>query len=965
MGGGGSKTQTIGYKFFMGIHMIVCAGPIDELVDIYAGERPLGINVLYAGGNKQTVYVSRPDLFGGQEEEGGIQGFVDVMFGDSTQGQNDYLVSQGLTPTPAYRGVVSLVGRQIYICAMSPYPKPWWVSVKRLPGQDWYPETADINSGSANAVHIVRETILDENWGMGYPVSQIDDTAFRDAALTVYDEDIGISLLLAGQSSCEEFIQQILRHINGVLITDRLTGLFKIKLIRDDYVLGSLPLFDENNILKLNSYQRPGYGELVNEVVLVYRERGAFSDSVVTLQDLASVQAQGGIISQTVQFPGVDNRSNAALVAQRELKQRTIPLAQISMTVNREGWDVEPGDVIRFSWDAYGITDMALRVSKIDYGNITDGEITFDCVEDVFGLPSTTYSDPQDDVWTDPVTDPVAITNTKLVEVPYFDFATLTTYDFVLDEITETDTGIQAMADPGGSASYGFELWTKLSGETDYLFRIDDAFTPNALLANAIDRDDQIDVELSSYSIAIFDDDFDCLYAYIDDEVVRIDALTAPTGSEPAKITIGRGCLDTLPAEHSAGVRVWFAHNYSTWDPTEYQETTTVDCKLLAKTSIGTYDIALASAIQIGPLEARHNLPYPPANVKQGPGDLNYPTNIYGTDATDVNWVDRNRLQQTATSLLDFFDAGITVEPSVDYTLRFLGEADYDKDPFTAASTETTGLSSGSTYSWSTEIADAGTGNYSPQRIDQDLHMAFGDDEIGGTLSDETNVPASLNVTYDSVFGAATFSAGWMDIGNWTPSNPYSIVLTFDPDDVGDDYQLLISKPVVSGSGGYDGNALYWRRTDYSLYAVVNGGTPTLISNSYCPPGYSHTVIAIRQSGGYIRLILNGVERTAGSALWNGTTSSTLDWTLGGAWQLGTTTRYRLFTGTIKDLRIWDGTEISLSDMFPTVNRVNRFFKTHITSVRSSINSYQSFDYTCPSRSGWGLQYHNNWNGRE
>lgn len=966
MGGGGSKTQTIGYKYLMGIHMIVCHGPIDAIVDVYAGERSLGLSASYSSGNEQTRYVNRPDLFGGQEEEGGVQGLVDVMFGDETQGQNAYLQSVGLNPLPAFRGVVSLVGNQVYMCAMSPYPKPWWVKCKRLPGQDWYPETADINSGSANGVHIIRETILDENWGMGYPFSQIDNTSFRDAALTVYNEGIGLSLIMAGQTTCEDFIQQILRHINGVLITDKLTGLFKIKLIRDDYTVLDLPLFDENNVTSLESYQRPGYGELVNEVVLVFRERGDTSDSVVTLQDLASIQAQGGIISQTVQFPGIDSRPTAALVAQRELKQRTIPLAKVTLKVNREGWDIEPGDPIRFSWEDYGIANMALRVSKVDYGHITDGEITFECIEDVFGLPATTYSDPQESGWSDPITDPVAITVSKLVEVPYFDFATLTTYDFVLDELGQTDTSIQAMSDPGGNVAFGFELWTKLDTETDdkYLFRLDDAYTPNALLANDISESDSVDIELAAYDSTIFDNDFNCLYAYIDDEVVRIDAITQPSGSDPAKITLGRGCLDTVPAKHLAGARVWFAHNYSLWDPTEYQETTTLDCKLLSKTSIGTYDIALATAEQIGPLVARQNLPYAPANVKQGPANLNFPLTIYGANATNVNWVDRNRLQQTTVDILDFFDAGITVEPGVTYTLRFLGEADYDNDPFTGASKETTGLSSGS-YSWSTELTDAALGGYSPQREDQDLHMAFGDDEIGGTLSDETNVPASLNVTYDPVFGGATISNGWLDIGNWTPTNPFSVVLTFNPDDSGDDYQLLISKPRVSGSGGDDGIGLYWRRTDYSLYTVVNGATPAKIDNTYCPPGYNHRVIAVRLATGYIRLILAGVLRSEGVNTWNGTTSSTLDWTLGGAWQPGTPTRYRLFSGKIFDLRIFDGVEISLSDMFPTLTSVNRFFRTHITSVRGGLNSYQSFDYTCPDRTGWDLQYHNNWNGRE
>lgn len=968
--GGGSKYSTVGYKYYMGLHMVICHGPVDEIVDVYAGEKSLNLNAVYsAGSTEQAHYVNKKELFGGEDQEGGVLGWVDVAFGDMTQGQNAYLLGQGLTPLPAFRGVVSLICRRIYIAALSPYPKPWWVAIKRIPGKDWYPETANINNGSANGVHIIRETILDQNWGMGYPYTQIDDVSFRAAALTIYNEGLGLSMIMAGQSSCEDFLQQILRHINAVLITDRLTGLFKLKLVRDDYTIGSLPLFNESNILKLESYQRAGYGELVNEVVLVYRQRGDFEDSVVTLQDLASVQAQGGIISQTIQFPGIDNKANAAIIAQRELRQRTTPLAQVTLLVNRDGWDVEPGDPIRFDWAAYGISDMVLRVSKIDYGEILNGQIKMTCVEDVFGLPSTTYSDPQDNVWTDPIENPSAIAagDYKIVEAPYWDYATFSSYPDVVASLTETDTSIQTMADPGNHVASGFEVWTKLSSEGDeaYEFKAEDAFTPNAVLANDIGYADSVDIALSTFDFFLFDDDFSCKYAYIDDEIVRIDSLTAPVGIDPAKITIGRGCLDTVPAKHLAGVRIWFAQNYLAWDETNYQETYDLDIKLLPQTSLGTYALTSATAIPVGPLEARQNKPYPPANVLQGPLNQNFPVNIYGPNATRVSWVNRNRLQQTALTILDFLDGNVTIEPGVTYTLRFLGEKDYANDPFTSSSKETAALASG-TYSWDTELTDAALGNYSPQRFDQDLLMAFGDNVIGGTLSDETTVPSSLNVTYDSIFGGATFSAGYADIGNWTSSIPFSILMTINPEATGaDDYQLLISKPVISGSGGYDGIALYWRKTDYHLYTVVNNGSPTIIPNSYCPPGFEHVILAIRQASGQIKLILNGVQRTASAIQWNGTTTSTLDWTLGGAWQAGTPARYRFFHGTIKDLRIWNGVEITLPDMFPTVDRVNRFFRTHITSVRSGINSYQSFDYTCPNRTGWGLQFNNNWNGRE
>ena len=36
---GGSKTVTIGYKYYLGMHMVICHGPVDSVQAIIAGER--------------------------------------------------------------------------------------------------------------------------------------------------------------------------------------------------------------------------------------------------------------------------------------------------------------------------------------------------------------------------------------------------------------------------------------------------------------------------------------------------------------------------------------------------------------------------------------------------------------------------------------------------------------------------------------------------------------------------------------------------------------------------------------------------------------------------------------------------------------------------------------------------------------------------------------------------------------
>ena len=66
---GSSKSITIGYKYFIGMHMVVCH-EIDELQAILAGDR-----IVFEGSvtDNTTLNINKPDLFGGEKKEGGIQ----------------------------------------------------------------------------------------------------------------------------------------------------------------------------------------------------------------------------------------------------------------------------------------------------------------------------------------------------------------------------------------------------------------------------------------------------------------------------------------------------------------------------------------------------------------------------------------------------------------------------------------------------------------------------------------------------------------------------------------------------------------------------------------------------------------------------------------------------------------------------------------------------------------------------
>ena len=157
---GSRKKQTVGYKYFLGMHLILCHGPIDAIYKILGDDKEIWAGTTTGG----RVVLNKPDLYGGADGEGGISGDIDIEFGGPAQGQNDYLQEQlGSADIPAFRGVVSVIMRQCYV-GTSHYLKYISFLAKRINktisgGNQWYPAKAAINTYDMNPVHIIRECL--------------------------------------------------------------------------------------------------------------------------------------------------------------------------------------------------------------------------------------------------------------------------------------------------------------------------------------------------------------------------------------------------------------------------------------------------------------------------------------------------------------------------------------------------------------------------------------------------------------------------------------------------------------------------------------------------------------------------------------------------------------------------------------------------------------------------------------
>lgn len=724
---GSSKKQTVGYRYYLGMHLAICHGPVDAVTEIQVGERQAWSGNLAAGGR---INLAAPELFGGEKREGGVSGAVDVAFGEATQAPSDYLQAKVGNPQPAYRGILGLILRQVYIAANSPYIKPWAVRVKRC-FRDWYPTKAEI-SGAANPAHILYECLTNAAWGMGYPSASIDDASFRAAADTLAAEGFGLNLIWLQQSKIEQFVREVLDHIGGALTTSPSTGRFVLKLVRADYAVANLPVLDPTNVIELESFQRAAWGETTNELVLVYTKPDTFKDTSITVQDLANIQAQGAVVSQTRRYPGITSDSLAARVALRDLAAVSTPLAKVRLKVNRKAWNLYPADVFKLVWPPLGIEGLVMRIAAIDGGTLTQGAISIDAVEDVFGLPAASYTAPQPPGWVDPVPAPSAANPRRLVEAPYWDIArTMSASE--LAYLDATDCFLQTLGGRPAAGAINYEIHSKTSSASTYNERGQGEFAPHAVLASEIGQTvtstltyhSEVDIDLVAVGS----------YAYLDDEVVAITAINPSAKT----LTVNRGVLDTVPVAHTAGSRLWFADGFQGIDSTEYAVGETVNARLLTVTGKGTLALASAPTDSLA-MNRRQNRPYPPGNLRINAAV--YPATVKGDLA--ISWSHRDRLSQTVS--LTVQSAGnIGPESGVTYTLRIYGESGSLRRTYS-------GLTSTSqTYTLANDEADSGLGRPNAQlRIELEANRSGVTSLQKHSLSFER---AGYGLHYDKYYG--------------------------------------------------------------------------------------------------------------------------------------------------------------------------------------------------------------------
>lgn len=427
-----STKRTVAHQYYIGIQFGLCRGPMnagDGLLKITVDE-----DVVFDAGSPQvpvasgTVEVSEPTLFG--EDAGGIAGQFGVFPGTESQGRSTYLEGViTLSPDilPAYRGTHYVVAEQVYI-GNSPSLRPFKFTCRRIPDglalatSSPGSGTQLVNGQDANPMNVLYEIMVDNDWGLAISASEIDTNQFRENAQILFDEGNGFSALLDNGRPAEQVIQEIEKQVDGVLVRDAQTGLYTLNLIREQSIPSpkSLMLLADTTNTASVEFSRSTWSETSNEVRVDFSDQAQdFKQTFALAQDMANEIIQRAKVSRTERFMGVKNAALANQLAWRDLRSLATPLAKASLVVNREFYNVKPGDPFLLTWPQLGITELLMRVTRLNFGELVSNKITIDAIEDAFISQAASFGDPINTSWV-----PITQTVTALDEIDQLIFET-------------------------------------------------------------------------------------------------------------------------------------------------------------------------------------------------------------------------------------------------------------------------------------------------------------------------------------------------------------------------------------------------------------------------------------------------------------------------------------------------------------------------------------------------------------
>jgi hypothetical protein len=667
-----SKTVVVGHRYFVGLDLALCLGPDVVLTKIWIDK-----DEIWSGtaSGVTAVSINKPELFGGYKEGGGFIGTLRFYGGAFNQAKSSYIQSaiQALDPTedyPACVGVCHVVCEKVEI-GEQPTLKPISFELERYPDPLGLAASNVINE-DLNPASMLYEAMTATWGGLDIPTSELDSASFSSVGEVLFLEGNGISLAISKPNSGKQVVEEVLRQIDGILYQDPSTGMIGVRLIRADYDILDLTILDETSIVAVRSVSRTSWAETYNQTRVNFTNRAnKYENAVAIMQDLANISQQQRVRTTGRSYPGVTNGQLAVDLATRDLSRAGVPLMRATLEFNRRAGLLLPGEVFLWSWPDYGIEQVVMRVQKFNLGELLNGKLVIDCVQDEFGLNQTVFAAPQLTNSVPITVDPVAPA-TRVMAAPNFfvrqqldvPFPPAASQDYIM-ALARRPNAEQA------SWFYEIEQGAILWRQTD---KVD--FSKTAVLVTPIASLDgfatgalatlQVNSVSGSLEAATTVDARKGRNLFsIGDELFTHDGFTDLGGGVFNLLNVRRALLDTAPLVHSAGATLFFL-DHSAFSDEVFATASTLTARAFSTTIKG----ASSPTTTVLTAPRRYERPLRPANLNVAAARTSLAFTV-GLEFT-VSWNERDRL---SNQVPDETGATETPEAGTTYDLRVFVDA--------------------------------------------------------------------------------------------------------------------------------------------------------------------------------------------------------------------------------------------------------------------------------------------------
>lgn len=404
------QLRTASYRYYCGFLYGICHGPIDSIEAVKVDERIVSFGA--AAGDQ--FLIDDPQAWGGDHVDGGVYALCKAIRGDfwPTQSIDPYIAAQLGANTSSWSGKALFLmygfsgfPESGYFAATpqgSPAVRPLKLRVRRLPNNLSVPDFHNIN-GDANIAECCFEWLTSPTFGVKkLPLSKIDIASFQAGAETHFNRGLGISLEMNADTDVESALDKFTALGDSIIYGSFNSGTIRYKVIERDYSIPSLPVFRRGpdgsspelyNVIKVDGFTPGTWTNTANDFSFDYIDRdNNYLKATRYAQDTANKMLTGRTRSLSQSLEGVSNGASAALVGTRELRAGAYPRPPFNLLVNRDGYALEPGDVIKYIDNVDNFTKI-LRVAEVQALATDDtAEVGLNCTEDQYGVGAAAFA---------------------------------------------------------------------------------------------------------------------------------------------------------------------------------------------------------------------------------------------------------------------------------------------------------------------------------------------------------------------------------------------------------------------------------------------------------------------------------------------------------------------------------------------------------------------------------------------